>query len=181
MIRRASSVAAAVALLGLTALALAQGGARMGRDLEAAHLPLDRWQPKALPALPSGITRAMIVAGDSIYRGKGGCVTCHGPDGYGMPNAGSGVTLGLNFIPTTVQAIDSLITAGVPEALSRSSVAMPGRGASQNLTAEETRRVAAYVWAIANVHAEPWPGGHRTHETQQAAGDTAGGTAAKAP
>jgi hypothetical protein len=36
------------------------------------------------------------------------------------------------------------------------------RGAASNLTDEETRRVAAYVWAIAHVRGEPWLGGHRT-------------------
>src|SRR3712207_8236764 len=54
---------------------------------------------KRLPALPAGVTLDMIRAGDSVYRGKGGCVTCHGPDAFGMPNSGSGLTLGLNFIP----------------------------------------------------------------------------------
>ena len=55
------------------------------------------------------------------------------------------------------------MTAGIPEALTRSGVAMPGRGLGQNLTPEESRQVAAYVWAISHVQGEPWPGGHRTH------------------
>jgi mono/diheme cytochrome c family protein len=171
----------AIALAGLTAIAVAQstqggGGARMGRDLEGAHLPLDRWQPKRLPSLPSGMTLDVIRAGDSLYHGRAGCVTCHGPDGFGMNDAGSGLTMGLNFIPTDWKVIDSLVTAGIPEALTRSSVAMPPRGVGQNLTPEETRTVAAYVWAIANTADEPWPGGHRTHApggTTTAAGDSA--------
>lgn len=182
--RRASYVMGLAVAVGLGAIAVAQqagqggtpaGGARAtGPDASPPSLPLDRWQPKRLPALPSGMTNAMIVAGDSLYRGKAGCNTCHGPDGYGMNNAGSGITMGLNWIPAEWTSIDSLITAGLPENLTRSSVAMPAKGVSGNLTPDETRQVAAYVWAIAHVAGEPWPGGHTTH----AAG---GATAAAAP
>ena len=179
MRRAASYLVGAIALAGLTAIAVAQqgqpgGAARMGRDLEKMDLPLDRWQAKRLPSLPAGMSLDMIRAGDSLYRGKGGCVTCHGPTAFGMNNAGSGLTMGLNFIPLEWKAIDSIVTAGIPEALTRSSVAMPPRGAGQNLTPEETRTVAAYVWAIASVADEPWPGGHRTHQQQQGATGTAG-------
>ena len=186
MRRRTSYLVGVMALSGLTALtavAVAQraqgtagGAARMGRDQEDSGLPLDRWQPKRLPTLPAGMTLDMIRAGDSLYRGRAGCVTCHGQDAFGVNNSGSGLTMGLNFIPTNWQTIDSLVTAGIPEALTRSSVAMPPRGVGQNLTPDETRTVSAYVWAIANVAGEPWPGGHPTHRTA-AAGTAAGGAA----
>lgn len=174
--RRASYVAAVAAVMSAAALAVAQqGGGRLGRDAEDAGLPLDRWQAKQLPSLPQGMTLDMVRAGDALYRGKGGCVTCHGPDAFGMANSGSGLTMGLAFIPGQLTDIDSLITAGMPESLTRSSVAMPPRGIGQNLTPEETRQLAAYVWAIARVHAEPWQGGHRTHKAG-GAGDTARAT-----
>lgn len=140
-----------------------QGGARLARAGDEGGLPLDRWQPKSLPSLPSGVTLAMIRAGDSVFHGKGGCNTCHGPDAFGMPNSGSALTLGLGFIPIEPRAIDSLVTAGIPEAITRTSIAMPPRGVASNLTPDETRQVAAYVWAIAHTADEPWPGGHRTH------------------
>lgn len=181
---RVTYLVGAIALAGLTAVAVAQkvqgtagGGARITGGAEGSSLPLDRWQPKKLPALPSGMTLDMIRGGDSLFHGKAGCVTCHGPDGFGMNDAGSGITMGLSFIPAEWHAIDSLVTAGIPEALTRSSVAMPPRGVGQNLTPEETRTVAAYVWAIANTADEPWPGGHRTH---QSAGTTAGGASGAA-
>lgn len=142
-------------------------------------------QPRTLPPLPSGMTIRMIQQGDSIFRGKGGCVTCHGPDATGMPNAGSGITRGVSFIPNEWPSIDSLITAGIPEALTRSGVAMPARGAVSNLTPDEVKLVAAYVWAIAHVRGEPWPGGHRTHAMAATQGATTGtapaGAAPKTP
>ena len=175
MRRRAAYLVATLALAGMTAVAVAQktqgttggGGARLtgAGQSTGSSLPLDRWQPKHLPALPSGMTLDVIRSGDSLYRGKAGCVTCHGPDGFGMNDAGSAITMGLSFIPAQWQAIDSLVTAGIPEAITRSSVAMPPRGIGQNLSPEETRAVAAYVWAIANTADEPWPGGHRTHQS----------------
>jgi mono/diheme cytochrome c family protein len=128
-------------------------------------------QRRQLPPLPRGMTLDIIRQGDAIYRGKGGCVTCHGPDGGGMPASGSGITAGLNFVPSEWEPIDSLIRVGIPEPATRSPIAMPPRGAQSNLTDDETRRVAAYVWAISQVRGEPWPGGHRTHESS-AGGDT---------
>ncbi len=120
-------------------------------------------QPAKLPALPQGVTLDLIRQGDDLYRGKGGCNTCHGPDGGGMPASGSGITAGLNFVPAQIAAIDSLIKTGVPEPTTRTPVAMPPRGAQSNLTDGETRRLAAYVWAVSQVKGEPWPGGHRSH------------------
>ena len=131
-------------------------------------------QLRKLPPLPRGMTLDHIRQGDAIYRGKGGCVTCHGADGGGMPASGSGITAGLNYVPSEWAPIDSLIRVGVPEPLTRSPIAMPPRGAQSNLTDEEIHQVGAYVWAISQVRDEPWPGGHPTHESA-AAGDTAGG------
>jgi mono/diheme cytochrome c family protein len=120
-------------------------------------------QRRQLPPLPQGMTLQMIREGDALYRGKGGCVTCHGPEGGGMPAAGSGITAGLNFVPSEWGPLDSLIRAGVPEPVSRTPMAMPPRGAQSNLTEDESRRIAAYTWAISQVRGEPWEGGHKKH------------------
>ena len=176
--RRTSMLLGGVSILAVAIVAMAQqqggagqaGGGRFGRDEAGAGLPLDRWQPKRLPAMATGITLDLIRRGDSLFHDKGGCVTCHGPDAFGMPNAGSGLTMGLHFIPAQLGAIDTLITQGLAESLTRSSVAMPPRGAASNLNPDETRAIAAYVWAIAQTADEPWPGGHRTHG--QVAGST---------
>jgi mono/diheme cytochrome c family protein len=167
----------AIALGSVAKLAARQGGGqqpgaagRSSMTTGAADTDEDA-QPRTLPKLPAGMTTQMIVQGDSIFHGKGGCVTCHGADATGMPNAGSGLTRGTSFVPTEWQPIEMGIMAGIPEAVTRSGIAMPPRGAQSNLTPDEVRLVAAYVWAIASVRDEPWPGGHRTHE--QAVGQAA--------
>jgi cytochrome c5 len=166
-------VMAPALLLGLaTGVAHAQERGRAATTPDVSDLNEDG-QLRQLPRLPQGMTLDMIRQGDALFRGKAGCVTCHGPDGGGMPASGSGITAGLNFVPAEWGPIDSLIKAGVPEPATRSPVAMPPRGAQSNLTDQESRQVSAYVWAISQVRGEPWPGGHRTHETV-AAGDTAG-------
>jgi mono/diheme cytochrome c family protein len=143
------------------AAAQEQGDARMTRG--AAVDTHEDGQPRKLPSLPSGMTLTMIRQGDSLFHGKGGCVTCHGQEANGVPNMGSGLTSGLLFIPPRWEVIDSLIQTGIPEPLTRTTNAMPARGARSDLTPEESRLIAAYVWAISQTRGEPWPGGHRTH------------------
>jgi mono/diheme cytochrome c family protein len=151
--------------------ATAQERSRSGAEPDVADLNEDG-QPTRLPPLPQGMTLNMIRQGDELFRGKGGCVTCHGPDGGGMPASGSGITAGLNFVPSEWGPIDSVIRVGIPEPATRTPIAMPPRGAASNLTDEESRQVAAYVWAISQVRGEPWPGGHRTHGAPASASDT---------
>src|SRR5918997_4626454 len=153
-----------ILLLSLPGAASAQERGRSVATADASDLNEDG-QRTRLPALPQGMSLEMIRQGDALYRGKGGCVTCHGPDGGGMPASGSGITAGLNFVPAEWGPLDSLIKVGIPEPATRSPIAMPPRGAQSNLTDDESRQVAAYVWAISQVRGEPWPGGHRTHES----------------
>jgi mono/diheme cytochrome c family protein len=151
--------------LGLLAPSIAaaqqSGEARMSRGTTLDTN--EDGQPAKLPSLPDGMTVRLIVQGDSLFRGKGGCVTCHGQEANGMPNMGSALTSGILFIPHEWQPIDSLIQAGMPEPITRTSIAMPPRGAKSDLTPEESRLIAAYVWAISQTKGEPWPGGHRSH------------------
>ena len=120
-------------------------------------------QPVTMPPLPRGMTLDIIRAGDSVFHRKGNCFACHGADGEGLPNAGSAVTLGLNFVPPEWQAIDSVIMLGIPESVTRSATAMPPRGGKGDLSTDELLEVAAYIWVISQVKGEPWPGGHRSH------------------
>ena len=69
----------------------------------------------------------------------------------------------VNFVPSDVEAIDSIIVYGIPEPITRSAIAMPARGGKSDLSTDECLAAAAYVWVISQVQGEPWPGGHRTH------------------
>src|SRR5688500_5537345 len=114
MIRVALTPLVVLAVWLIPAALSAQERGRAGPTPDASDLNEDG-QRRRLPPLPRGMTLAMIQQGDALYRGKGGCVTCHGPDGGGMPASGSGITAGLNFVPSEWGPIDSLIRAGIPE------------------------------------------------------------------
>jgi mono/diheme cytochrome c family protein len=137
-------------------------------------------QPAKLPPLPSGMTVDLIVTGDSLFHTKGQCFACHGADAGGLPDAGSALTLGLNFVPLEWGPIDALIAGGIPEAITRSAIRMPPKGGKSDLSPAETRAIAAYIWAISQTRGEPWPGGHVTHVPQIPPG-SAGGTASARP
>ena len=123
----------------------------------------DDLQPATLPPLPPGMTTQMIVQGDSIYHGQGNCSACHGIEAQGLPAAGDALTVGLNYAQPKWESIDSVIYLGIPESLTRSPIQMPPRGGRSDLTPQQVRLVAAYIWAISQTRGEPWPGGHKSH------------------
>lgn len=131
-------------------------------------------QPATLPPLPTGMTVEMLVEGDRLFHGRAGCFACHGAEAQGLPAAGDGITSALSYARHEWRSIDSLITAGIPDVLTRSPIAMPALGARGDLTPEETLRIAAYVWAISGVRGEPWPGGHASHGGMVPPGSTEG-------
>ena len=105
-------------------------------------------QAPAAPAvaLPAGVTQAMVTSGRQIYTGPADCSTCHGSDGRGSP-------LGPNLtdrewlnIDGSYDAIVRVITTGVPNPRQHSQ-SMPPKGGS-NITDEQVRSVAAYVYSI---------------------------------
>jgi mono/diheme cytochrome c family protein len=121
-------------------------------------------QPDTLPSLPLGMSLEQIRDGDRIFHDKGGCVNCHGTEAQGLAARGKSLTTGVAFVPTgDWNAIDSLVSVGMPDALTRSPIAMPARGQHGDLDASETRTVAAYIWAISQTRGEPWAGGHSRH------------------
>lgn len=131
-------------------------------------------QPDHLPALPFGVTDADLVEGDRIFHSTGGCFACHGAEGEGLPAAGAAVTTGLAYVPVDIPSIAKLVADGLPDAYTRSPIAMPPRGARGNLTPREIGLVAEYVWAIAQTRGEPWPGGHASHFHLIPPGSTSG-------
>jgi mono/diheme cytochrome c family protein len=101
--------------------------------------------------LPEGVTQAMIDQGKTIFGGDGLCLTCHGQDGGGTP-------VGPNLTDTTwlhvdgsYDAIVNLINTGVPQP-KEAMVPMLAKGGS-NISAEQVRAVAAYVWSLCRTKA----------------------------
>ena len=101
MTRQLTYVAALVLIASAGALAARppqQGQPTAGRantpDVTGAADTDEDGQPTRLPPLPNGMTLGDIRAGDSLFRGKGGCVACHGQEATGMPNSGSSLTTG---------------------------------------------------------------------------------------
>jgi Cytochrome c. len=121
-------------------------------------------QSPTLPDLPTGMTIDRIRDGDRLFHGKGGCVNCHGSEAQGLAARGKTLTAGLAFLPPgDWNALDSLISVGMPDKQTRSPIAMPPRGQHSDLNADEIRTIAAYVWAISQTRGEPWQGGHAYH------------------
>ncbi|HEX5385742.1 MAG TPA: c-type cytochrome [Gemmatimonadales bacterium] len=140
---------------------------------------IEAGQATTLPQLPAGVTLDLVREGDSVFHGAGHCFACHGANAQGLPDAGSALTAGLNFVPIQPRAIDSLVSVGIPEALTRSGIRMPPRGGKSDLSDDQIRAVAAYVWAISTVNGEPWPGGHASHDNMIPPGSTAGTSTAR--
>ena len=70
----------------------------------------DDLQPAALPPLPVGMTIPMLVDGDRIFHGSGGCFACHGTEAQGLPAAGDALTVSLAFARYDWKSIDSCTT-----------------------------------------------------------------------
>jgi mono/diheme cytochrome c family protein len=153
-------VAGWIPLLWRPAVAVAQGSDSLTLLLSRTN---EDGQPARMPALPRGVTLDLVRTGDSVFHGPGRCFACHGADAEGLPDAGSALTRGLNFVPTEVEAIDSVIVYGIREAITRSAIAMPARGGKSDLSTDDCLAAAAYVWVISQTRGEPWPGGHLTH------------------
>ena len=85
------------ALLALAGPAAAQKPA--ADSTSTGQATNEEGQPPRLPALPAGMTLELIRSGDGLFHGKGDCFACHGADATGLPDAGSALTMGLNFVP----------------------------------------------------------------------------------
>lgn len=101
-------------------------------------------------ALPDGVTEDMMSTGEQLFRSVGLCFACHAQDGSGTPGAGPDLTSGdwLHITGDFTQIVD-LVLLGVPPGKSQSGAFMPPKGGSQ-LTNEQVRAVASYVWKISH-------------------------------
>jgi cbb3-type cytochrome c oxidase subunit III len=102
--------------------------------------------PESADSLPLGVTRDLVVEGDLVFHGIGGCVTCHGEDATGVigPNLTDDQWL---HAKGSYLAIVQTVLTGVPHEQSKSGVIMPPRGGSE-ISDQQVYQVAAYVWAL---------------------------------
>ena len=105
----------------------------------------------ALP-IPPGATRAMVELGDRIYHGQVGgaaCMGCHGDRGQGSPLGPELTGKKWLWSDGSWEGIAKTITDGVSQPKQYRSP-MPPMGGAQ-LTPEQVKAVAAYVWAISHL------------------------------
>jgi len=98
--------------------------------------------------MPEGVTMAMVDEGKTVFEGAGICASCHGPSGGGIPNLGSNLTdADWQHSDGSYEAIVETVMNGVTAEASTSGVPMPARGGT-NITDEQVRAAAAYVWTL---------------------------------
>lgn len=100
--------------------------------------------------LPAGVTSAMVALGDSLFN-AGSCQRCHGQKGVGARNAPSLVKGPWQHHKGTYAEIVATITTGIPKTAFKDTTrpfAMNPRGGQMNLTDDQVKAVAAYVFTI---------------------------------
>jgi mono/diheme cytochrome c family protein len=99
--------------------------------------------------MPTGVTPTMLALGDSLFA-AGSCQRCHGVAGVGGQNGPPLTTGPWLQADGTYEGIVQVITNGVPQNKLKDSARRPmrGRGGPMNLTDEQVRSVAGYVYSI---------------------------------
>ena len=108
--------------------------------------------PPPIGAVPPGATLQMVAQGDSIFHGKlagGLCLTCHGADARGTAVAPSLVDGSWKTGDGSYAFIVKRVTAGMSNPTPPYTAPMPPMGGA-NLTPEQIKAVAAYVYAISH-------------------------------
>ena len=96
--------------------------------------------------LPQGVTPAMIEQGETVYRGNGFCMTCHGDAGQGTPVGPNLVNGEWIQIDGSYESIVEVVMEGQMEPAEYPGIMLP-RGGS-DISDDEARAVSAYVWSI---------------------------------
>ena len=120
-------------------------------DRPAADEPAERVDAPARDVpdvdLPEGVMAEMVAMGGDVYHGAGICFTCHGQEGVG---GALGPALNdrdwLNIQEGTYDELVQVITNGVAQPV-QYPAPMPPRGGA-NISEEQIRQVAAYVYAL---------------------------------
>lgn len=98
--------------------------------------------------LPDGVTSQMVSSGGELFRADALCHACHGANGKGIANLGADLTDDeWKHIDGSYPATVTIITVGITAEESTSGIPMPPR-AGANLSDDQVRAVAAYVWTL---------------------------------
>jgi len=98
--------------------------------------------------LPEGVTSAMVAEGKTIFGGAGICLSCHAPDGSGVPNLGADLTDDeWTHSDGGYEGIVASVMDGVTADASTSGIPMPPKGGS-SISDDQASAVAAYVWTL---------------------------------
>jgi len=96
--------------------------------------------------LPDGVTPEMVARGETIFNSDGLCYTCHMNGGVGGPLAPDLTDDEWINIDGSYDAIVQTVTTGVPEPQQHPGLMLPKGGS--NISDEDVRAVAAYVWTL---------------------------------
>lgn len=133
-----------LATAALSFAACARGAATAGTGAAAKA---------ATPALPAGVTAAMITLGDSIFHANA-CARCHGATATGAQNGpplAKGDSAKWLHSDGSYDGIVRTITAGVPRDSLRDKTRrfqMNPRGSNPPISDDAVKAVAAYIWKL---------------------------------
>ena len=134
----------------LLAFGAACGGGGDAPAAEETQQPAAAVPAAAAPAMdldfPEGVTAQMVTAGEAIFTGAGICYTCHMPGGVGGPLAPNLTDDEWINTDGTFDGIVQTVITGVPEPRQHPGLMLPKGGS--NISDEEVRAVAAYVWSL---------------------------------
>ena len=104
------------------------------------------------PVMPASVTPALIAIGDSLFNTNNApCQRCHGQKGIGGNNGPSLVAGPWLHSAGKYEEVVATITTGVPRAELKDATRrfpMNPRGGPMNLTDDQVKAIAAYVWSI---------------------------------
>lgn len=113
----------------------------------AAVTPAAPAGPAKPAVLAPGVTQEMVTDGEKLFKGST-CIGCHGGDAGGTPIAPALNDKAWLNLAGTYDEITAVIMAGVAKP-KQYPAAMPPKGGA-NLTDEEVKKVAAYIFSISH-------------------------------
>lgn len=139
------------AVAALVTITACKPGTSVGSPSPATS-PTAAASAAAAPALPAGVTLAMIAEGKTLFEAQtSNCSRCHGPDGKGNQRGPDLTDAEWVQIDGSYPAIVTTITTGVPAANFKGTFpnSMRPKGGSQ-LTEAQINSVAAYVYSLSH-------------------------------